>query len=120
MRSLSESRYTNVDELTERVDIVYRETTVNERGNVVRGPDVVRCSVWAKVLPLSSRSTLDNGEVTAEVVYRVVIRHRADVLPNDLVVWRGKRLELLAPPYDAESRRVWTVMDCREVLEHGA
>lgn len=120
MRSLSESRYANLDELTERVAIVYQTVTLNERGNPVRSADIVRANVWAKVTTVSAQSALANGQLTANLVYRIVVRHRTDVQPNDQVLWRGRRLELLNPARDLDDRHVWTALDCREVGEHGA
>lgn len=111
---------TSIDDLTERVTVVYQTTVINERGNVIRSEDTVRCDVWAKVLPISARSSVGDTERIAEVTYRIIIRYRNDIQPNDQVIWQGKRLDLITPPYDAESRKIWTVLDCREAREYGA
>ncbi len=110
---------TTIDDLTERVAIVYQTTVINSRGNVIRNEDTERCEVWAKVLPLTARNTLGGTERESEITYRVIIRYRTDVLPNDEIIWRGKRLTLQSPPYDGESRRKWLVMDCKEALPYG-
>ena len=111
---------TSIDDLTERISIVYQTTVLNERGNAIRSQDMVRCSVWAKVLPISARSMLGSVELEAEVTYRIVIRYRNDIEPNDQIIWNGKRMDLTAPPYNAESRRIWTVLECKEAREYGA
>jgi hypothetical protein len=55
-----------------------------------------------------------------QVDYRVVVRYRTDILPDDEVLWRGKRLRMIKPAYDAESARTWTVLECQEVLADAA
>ena len=111
---------TSTDDLHERVRIVYHNKTRNERGDVVDdGDEIERCEVWAKVLPASSRRVDGYEAKVNEVLYRIVVRYRTDILATDEIVWNGKRLQLTAPPYDAESRRIWTVLDCREMVEDG-
>ena len=107
---------TTIDDLAERISIVYQKAQRNNRGDILGIEDVTRCTVWAKVLPLSARRLLDDSvEAVNEVSYRVIIRHRTDIAPDDIVLWRGKRLQQTAPPYDAESRRMWTVLECVEM-----
>lgn len=109
---------TNVDDLTERVEIVYRETTQDAEGNIIDGEQKTRGTVWAKVLPLSAKNAEAYNETEKAVYFRVVVRYRTDVQPTDVLLWRGKRLHLTAPAYDAESRKIWTVIDCKELVEN--
>lgn len=110
---------TSLDDLPERISIVYQSTRRNERGDKIGTEDITRCTVWAKVLPLSSRRTDDSMEYINEVSYRITIRYRTDIAPDDLIIWRGKRLRQTAPAYDAESRKIWTVLDCVEMIKDG-
>ena len=48
-------RQMSVDDLSERISVVYSETSRNERGDIVKGAENVRCMIWAKVLPLTGR-----------------------------------------------------------------
>ena len=96
---------TNVDDLTERISVIYFDTERNERGDIISTQEIERCRVWAKILPLTARITDDTPE-------------RADIKPDDEIIWRGKRLKLLTPPFDAESRKIYTVMDCEGVIEN--
>lgn len=111
---------TSIDDLHERISIVYREISRNARGDIIRGEEKVRAMVWAKVLPYGAKSEDGGISRTNDVNYRVTIRHRDDVLPDDEILWRGKRLQMTAPPYDAEARRIWLVMECREAVADGA
>jgi len=111
---------TTMDDLTERISIVYHARTRDSCGNIVDGEDEVRCMVWAKVYPYGARIQEGGVERMNQVDYRVIVRYRTDILPDDEVLWRGKRLRMIKPAYDAESARTWTVLECQEVLADGA
>lgn len=106
-----------IDDLHERIDILYRDRERDIDGNIVAGEIHTRATVWAKVLPISARIGERPQETENIVEYRVTIRWREDIQPTDEIRWRGKRLELVSPAYDVESRRMWTVMECRELVE---
>lgn len=107
---------TNLDDLSERISVIYYETVRNERGDIISTREIERCRVWAKVLPLTARINFDTPERVNKINYRVTIRHRTDIKPDDEIAWRGKRLRLITPPFDAESQKIYTVMDCEEVI----
>ena len=111
----------SVDDLTERISIFYQKTRVNERGDIIEVETDKRCEVWAKVLPISSRRFDDESlEAVNEISYRITVRYRNDILPDDFLKWRNKTLKQTAPPYDAESKKIWLILTCAEVLEDGA
>lgn len=111
---------TSVDDLSERIKIVYHETTRNERGDIVNGEEIVRAEVWAKVLPLVGSITNAQPERFNIITHRITIRHRADVQPDDEVIWREKRFRLITPPIDVESSRMWTTFDVKEAIGDGS
>jgi SPP1 family predicted phage head-tail adaptor len=119
MRMRGVTMRNTVDDLTERVQIVYYTKEKNQLGDVIDNAQQLRCQVWAKVYPVGAQTSKDGVERVNQVDYRITIRHRQDILPNDVVLWRGKRLEMIRPPYDAEAAHVWTVLECREVLADG-
>ena len=108
---------TSIDDLRERVDIMRATQTRDAYGNVIRGAPAVVASCWAKVLPSGSLIRDGYSETVNQVNYRIVVRYRTDIKPTDTVSWRGKILTMTAPPYDAESRHVWTVIECKELIE---
>ena len=112
-------KYTSVDDISERIKIVYHETTRNERGDIVNGEEIIRAEVWAKVLPLTG--TIDDAtpEKFNTVTHRITIRYRNDVQPDDEIVWRERRFRLITPPIDVEARRMWTSFDVREAIKDG-
>lgn len=111
---------TSIDDLTERVQLVSFVNFRNEQGDILASEERIRGEMWAKVLPTSAPITEGGVERRAEVHYRVVVRYRDDVEPDDILIWRSKRLKITDTPYDAESRRIWTVLDCVEVVPDGA
>ena len=106
-----------IDDLRERIGIQYRDKTRDIDGNIVDGEIHTRATVWAKVIPVTARIGEQSEETKNEIIYRVTIRHREDIETTDEISWRGKRLEIIAPPYDVESRRMWTAFECRELVE---
>ena len=120
MMNTGNAMRTTVDDLAERIDVVYHETTQDAAGNIINtGTELSRGARWAKVLPISAVIADGYNENENAVTYRVTVRYCTDIEPTDTITWRGKRLSLVAPPYDAESRRVWTILDCRELIENG-
>jgi len=121
MMQIGNAMKTTIDDLSERVEITYTERDRDSAGNLISiaTRSYSRGVVWAKVLPVSAAvgEGYESGQNT--VGYRVTVRYRNDIMPDDLVHWRGKTLSITAPPYDAESRRKWTVLDCRELIPDG-
>ena len=108
---------TSIDDLRERVDIMRAVKTRDAYGNVIRGAPAVVASCWAKVLPSGAVIRDGYSETVNQINYRVVVRYRSDIKPTDTIKWRDKTLIMTAPPYDAESRHVWTVLECKELIE---
>lgn len=110
---------TSVDDLSEKISIRYYNFTRNARGDLVKGGEEIRCMVWAKVLTLTGKIADSTPEKVNTVTYRITIRYRTDVLPDDFVIWRGKRFRIITPPIDLEVRHIWTQFDCVEVIQDG-
>ena len=110
---------TSIDDLKERISIVYHAHTRNARGDIVPGEQTTRCTVWAKVLPLGGPMSNAGIEREAAITYRIIIRYRTDILPDDEILWRGRRLVQIGTPYDAESRKIWLVLEAREAVQDG-
>lgn len=119
MRNAGAIMRTTVDDLTERVQVVRREKARDRRGAIICTGERVVWTAWAKVLPKGGGIREEFPEREGETAYRIVIRHREGILQDDEILWRGKRLQMVAPPYDAESRREWTVLECKEMASDG-
>lgn len=109
----------SVDDLIEKISVRYYNFTRDQRGNLVKDTEEVRCMVWAKVLPLTGKIDNSSPERVNTVTYRVTIRYRDDIKPDDEIVWRGRRFKLTTVPIDLESRRMWITFDIVEVVKDG-
>ena len=89
-------------------------TKRNEFGDSLNSVEFERCSIWAKVYPLTAKNNTAMPEHSNKVTYRVTIRYREDIKPDDEIVWRGRRLKLLSPPYNLDGQRKFTAFDCEE------
>ena len=107
-----------IGELSERISVNYLETSRNQYGDIVETAEKERCRIWAKVYPLTAKNIEDTPEKTNRISYRVTIRRRSDIKSDDIIIWRGRRLKMLSPPYDLE--KAYTAFECEEVIESGA
>lgn len=110
---------TSLDDLCDRIEIVRETPARNNVGDIVGSDDTIILDAWAKVLPIAAKASSDTTARVNAVDYRVIIRYRTTIKPDDVVIWHGKRLKLNAPPYDAENRHIYTVLECREVVADG-
>ena len=110
----------SVDDLSEKISVRYYEFTRNSRGDLVKSSEEIRCMVWAKVLPLVGKISDSTPERINTVTYRITIRYRKDIKPDDEIVWRGRRFKIITVPIDLESRHIWTIFDVAEVIKDGA
>lgn len=117
MRNIGSIMNTSIDDLSERIAIMRCAETVDDEGNPVKGNSETVRECWAKVLPSGSLIRDGYSETVNQVNYRIVIRYYTGIKPDDLIMWKGKKLTMTAPPYDAESRHVWTVLECKELIE---
>ena len=116
----SQLQQTTIDDISERIKIIYYEKKRNKRGDIVKGDEKIRCEVYAKIYPYMSKSTDGRElELTNEINYRVTIRYREDIKPDDEIIWGQRRLKMLNPAYDVENRRIYLTMECRELLADG-
>ena len=109
----------SVDDLSEKISIRYYEFTRNSRGDLVKSSEEIRCMVWAKVLPLVGKIADSTPERINTVTYRITIRYRKDIKPDDEIVWRGRRFKIITVPIDLESRHIWTIFDVEENIKDG-
>ena len=109
----------SIDDLHERIRIVRKIKSRNDRGDIITDAESVVCDVWAKVYPYNSKKTENTIEQMNPIIYRIVVRYREDIKPDDIVVWNNRRFEQIATPYDVESRRIWIAMECRELVPDG-
>ncbi len=108
----------SVDELREKIKIVYYNETIDEEGNIIKSKEpILRWEGFAKVYPIKSTITNSKNEIVNQVDYRITIRYRNDISFTDTVIYRNKKLEMLNVPFDLDNDKRWLQMDCKELYE---
>lgn len=108
-----------IADLSERITVKYFETERDEYGNILRREEKERCRIWAQVYALTAKKNDAQPERENKIIYRVTIRYREDIKPDDEIEWRGRRLKLLSPPFNLDGKKVFTAMDCEEAITDG-
>ena len=109
----------SMSELRHRISILRPVTETDDEGNILAQTTQEIAKAWALVLPFAAKISDGYAEKVQEVDYRIVIRFRTDVRVTDLILWNGKRLIPIAPPYLLGGKKRWLVMECRELVEDG-
>ena len=109
--------YCKISEMHHRITIQRPKTFTDTEGNIIteKSPDVE--TVWAKILPSSSKNSDGNQEKVQEIIYRIVVRKAVDVRVTDKILWDGKILEIIAPPYMLDGKRTFKIIETRELVE---
>lgn len=109
-----------IADLSERISVRYFDVEHDEFGNILRREEIERCRVWANVYALTAKKFEAQPKRENKITYRVTIRYREDIKPDDEIVWRGqRRLKLLSPPFNLNGQKTFTAMDCEEVVADG-
>lgn len=104
-----------IKDLSERIRIIYYLTARNEYGDLIKVREVTRCRVWARVHALAQRIDDDTPERLNKTTYRITVRWREDIQPNDEIVWRDRYFKIISAPAEFEVRHVWKVFDAQEI-----
>lgn len=83
-------------DLTQRISL-QRDTSssVDDYGQVTRS-FATYLTIWASVRPLSSREQEQGKARQATISHRVIMRHKADVLPSDRILMGSRILEIVS------------------------
>ena len=109
-----------IADLSERISVRYFDVERDACGTILQREERERCRIWANVYALTAKKNDAQPERANKITYRVTIRYREDILPDDEIDWRGRRLKLLSPPFHLNGQKVFTAMDCEEAVADGA
>ena len=116
------SQFTNItmDDFRERIKIMYHTKKRNERGDIIDDKLQVRGICFAKVYPYMSKNTEGRElELSNEVNYKIIVRYRDDIKPDDFIIWRDKKLKMRSSPVDVENRHIYTSFEAVEMIGDG-
>ena len=109
----------SMNELRHRISILRPVTETDDEGNILSSSVQEVGKAWALVLPFAAKISDGYAEKVQEVDYRIVTRYLTDARVTDLILWNGKRLTPIAPPYPLSGKKRWLVIECRELVEDG-
>lgn len=99
----------NPGELKRRIQI--ERDTITRVNGVETKTSAVFATVWAKAEASNGRELLQGQQIASDVNWVFTLRYRTDLLPQDRVVYLGKRMEIRAFLPD-ESKRESLVLLC--------
>lgn len=68
--------------------------------------------VYARVTGVSVREFIQSGATQVELVARIVIRYRADLLPTDRILFRGSIYNIAGMLPDPNTGLEWLTLPC--------
>ena len=81
---------------------------------------LTRATVWAKFQALTAKTVDQYEQLTPEILYRILIRYRHDVVVTDRIQYGGRVFEQTGPPVDVEEKHAYLRLECREVVADAA
>ena len=109
----------NPGELNCRITLLKEMKVPDEQGGFVTSY-VLRAEVWAKIIAVTAKTVDQYEQQTPELIHRVVIRYRKDVLVTDRVRYGERFFELIGPPINEGERKAYLRLECREVVADAA
>ncbi len=109
----------NPGELNCRVTLLKETKVPDEQGGFVTSY-APRAEVWAKITAVTAKTVDQYEQLTPELIQRVVIRYRKDVLVTDRVRYGERLFELLGPPINEGEKNAYLRLECREVVADAA
>lgn len=104
------------EELLQRVKVIPAEAVKNSNGTILYKHDETKAvSMYASVEPYGTY--IYNGQaLKADTLqYRIVVRYRAWIDRNSLVVWNGLKLKQTIPPMDINAKHTFLQLTCEGV-----
>lgn len=104
------------EELNQRIKVIPGVATKSTRGTVTyTHDDSTAVSMYASIEPYGAY--IYNGQALKAdcLQYRVVVRFRAWIDRNSLVVWNGLKLKQTIPPIDVNAKHTFLQLTCEAV-----
>lgn len=105
----------NPGELNSRITLL-REIKVPDGQGGYAAEYSTRGFVWAKLTAVTAKTKDQYEQLVPEILYRITIRYRSDVVMADRIQY-GKRLfEQISPPINEGEKNAYLRLECREVI----
>lgn len=77
-------------------------------------------AVWAKITAVTTKTVDQYEQMTPEILQRIVIRYRSNVLVTDRIEYGSRIFEQLGPPINEGEKNAFLRLECREVVGDAA
>ncbi len=94
--------------LNRRVTIQAPVRSENGKGGILKSWDDL-ITVWAEMIPLRGSEALDQALLERRQIWKVTIRHRDDVSPDNRLQFRGRPMNIITAE-DPDGKRQWLVL----------
>lgn len=113
--------------LCHRVSIQRYVYLLDSNGDVLQDPNSgattqvweEQAKVWAAIEPASAREFIASQAVQSKVTGKIIIRHRADLLPTDRIVHNGKIYQIEGILSDKDSGLEYQTIPVSEGVNDG-
>jgi SPP1 family predicted phage head-tail adaptor len=76
--------------------------------------------MWAQIKALNGREAVIATTLQGVSTFQITVRYREDLQAADQVLWKGRELNIAAPPEDRVGDRKWTTMFANTLAPQGA
>lgn len=103
----------DIGKLDKRITFCVLEESENDLGQSVMSPRKVR-SVWATVKPQKGKEMQEANKLNPELEIVIYTRYYSFVKADMLIMYKGKMLEIIAPPVDKDEQHEFLHIRCAE------
>ena len=72
-------------------------------------------AMWAEVIPTGGKERDFHSQIYAEASYKIITRKWYDISETDIILFKNKRLQIVAPPINIGERNYAMEIYCKEV-----
>lgn len=98
-----------IGQMRERIKF-QQESDVADGGGGFTSTWINYRTVWARVSPVKKDEELEADQLQAEVLYKIMIRHRTDINEKMRIVWQNKNLNIRSITNPDERKRYTEVL----------
>ncbi len=104
-----------IGQLNRRIDILRQDDQRDSYGGII-GEWVKICSVWANIVPVTSKESFVSDRVQSTSDYKITIRYLPLLTTLDRLVYKGKCLEITGVK-DLITDHKWLEITAKELAD---
>lgn len=111
-------KHPQISDMRHRLALERPERTAASGGGVTVSY-VKLADIWASITPLNMKERLTRDQMRAAITHQIIIRYRADVLPEMRLTSSSRIFEILSVLNEKERNR-WLLLECEEIPPESA